>query len=403
MNSATLSFVPPLSSLNEVFHLLVLGGLVLSLLTVLANLACFDGLRESAPPGPDAAIVSILVPARNEARNIAACVGSLLAQDYPNCQLIVLDDCSDDDTARIVRELGLREDDPRRRLMHGTPLPDGWTGKGWACHQLAAQANGEFLFFTDADTHHAPGTVTAAVAYAQRTGADLLSAWPRLITATWGEKLIIPMILLLGMVLYPHWLVLWIARTGFDRHLPRRVRRTLGAANGQFLFFARAAYERIGGHTAVRDHLVEDVALGRAITAEGLRLRNCDALRFSTCRMYRSFGEVWEGFSKNMRPAFERSLPSFLLVGATQFCLFLLPCVLLFLPHAPRGIVALEVGLIFLIRLLLTIRFRTSWLSLFLHPIGHALALAIGLNSWRLSVRRGLTWKGRTYAHRPSA
>ena len=384
-----------------VLHLVILALLVLSLLGVLANLSCFDGLRP-APPPADAPLVSILVPARNEALNIEACVSSLLAQDYPRYQIIVLDDHSDDGTGEIVRALGLSRDSADRTLLSGEALPAGWGGKNWACHQLAREARGEFLFFTDADTIHAPGTVSAAVAYAREKRADLVSAWPRLLTVTLGEQLIIPMILLLGMVCYPHWLVLWLQEhPRLAARLPARLRRTLGAANGQFLFFTRTAYDRIGGHEALRGHLVEDVALGRAIAArmsEGLRLFNCESLRFTTCRMYRSLGEVWEGFTKNMRPAFESNLPAFLVLGTVQFACFLWPFAAIFLsPPFLRPLVLTEIALIYTIRLVLTVRFQTSWLGCLLHPIGHALALAIGLNSWRRSAGAGVRWKGRTY------
>ena len=389
-------------SLTLLYHTIVLAILLWSLAMVVANLTCFDGLTAAQPFGPDAPMVSILVPARNEALNIAACAGSLLAQDYPNFELIVLDDHSEDATGEILRGLGVSESGERARMLRGEALPAGWTGKGWACHQLSQAACGEFLFFADADTTHAPGTVAAAVAYTQRTQAGLVSAWPRLLTVTWGEKLIIPMIVLIGMILYPHWLVLILQkRPEWAAMMPANYRRMLGAANGQFMFFTRACYDTIGGHAALRNHVVEDVALGRAVASrmhEGLRLRNCESLGFSTVRMYRSVGEVWEGFTKNLRAAFEESLAGFLFIGATQFCCFLLPCVLLLLPVSGKPFIAAEVALIYLIRTLLTARFRTSWLSCVLHPIGHALALAIGLNSWRRSAGSGVTWKGRTYA-----
>ncbi len=383
------------------FHVVVIAILVWSLAMVLANLSCFDGLREAEPFGPDAPLVSILVPARNEALNIAACAGSLLAQDYPNTELLVLDDHSDDATSDILRGLGVSESGERARCIRGEALPPGWCGKNWACDQLARAARGKFLFFTDADTAHAPGTVSAAVAYAERTRAGLVSAWPRLLTVTWGEKLIIPMIVLLGMILYPHWLVLILQRRpAWAARLPTRYRRMFGAANGQFMFFTRECYDTIGGHAALRDHVVEDVALGRAVAArmhEGMRLRNCESLQFSTVRMYRSVGEVWEGFTKNLRAAFEESLASFLMIGATQLCCFLLPFVLLMLPVPGKRFIVAEVALVYLIRIILTARFRTSWLGCALHPIGHALALAIGVNSWRRSAGGGVTWKGRNY------
>ena len=391
-----------MSALVFVYHLLVLAMLVWSLGMVLANLSCFDSLRAAEPFGPDAPMVSILVPARNEALNIAACAGSLLAQDYPNCELLVLDDHSEDATAEIARGLGVSESGGRARLIRGEALPPGWCGKNWACHQLAQAARGEFLFFTDADTAHAPGTVSAALAYARKHRADLVSAWPRLVTLTWSEKLIIPMIVLLGMTLYPHWLVLLLQRwPRLAAPVPMRFRRLLGAANGQFMFFTRAAYARIGGHAAVRDHVVEDVALGRAVTArigEGMRLRNCDSQAFSTVRMYRSLAEVWEGFTKNLRAAFEGSLAGFLAIGAAQLCCFLLPFAALLLPVPGKRFIVADVALIYAIRAILTARFKTSWLGCALHPIGHALALAIGLNSWWRSARGGVVWKGRRYA-----
>jgi len=385
-------------------HLLILGLLGLALCAVLANLSCFHGLRE-APVPEDVPLVSILVPARNEARNIEACVASLLAQDYPRCQIVVLDDGSDDGTGELVRALGLSEESGSRTLLHGQALPAGWVGKNWACHQLSQRARGEYFFFTDADTVHAPGTVRAAVACAREQRADLLSAWPRLLTGTLGEQLVVPMILVLGMVLYPHWLVLWLqAHPDRAARLPARWLRMLGAANGQCLFFTRAAYERLGGHWARRDHLVEDVAFGRAVAermGEGMRLWNCEALSFSTVRMYRSLGETWEGFTKNIWPAFEGRHGGFLLVGVWQAAVFLYPFLALCGPAAWRPYALAEVGLIYAIRLLLTVRFRTSWRGALLHPLGHALALAIGLNSWRRSAGDGVLWKGRRY--RPGA
>jgi chlorobactene glucosyltransferase len=186
------------------------------------------------------------------------------------------------------------------------------------------------------------------------------------------------------------------------RLVPRNLLRLCGAANGQSIFFRRVAYDRIGGHSGVRDHLVEDVALGRAVAAEigdGMRLYNCTALNFTSCRMYRAFWEVWEGFTKNIRAAFEGSLAGFLFIATVQICCFLLPCLMLPFAGAYRSALAEEVALIYLIRLIITVRFRTSWVSLIFHPFGHAIAMAIGLNSWRKMNAGGVTWKGRKYQH----
>jgi chlorobactene glucosyltransferase len=386
--------------LMTLYHFIVVVLLMLMLANVLANLAVFDGLRQVAPPS-EGPVVSVLVPARNEERNIEECIRSLLLQDYPSYELIVLDDHSSDRTAEIADRLIGQVRNPRvtARLLRGQALPEGWTGKNWACHQLAEAASGDFLWFTDADTIHAPGTVSAAVDYACRHNAGLVSAWPKQITETLGEKLVVPVIILIGIAFCPLWLQRLIQYRGESAD-PRLLRR-IGAANGQFMFFTRACYDAIGGHASVRDHVVEDVALGREVSArvgEGWRLFNCDALRFSTVRMYRSFGETWEGFTKNIRAVFEDQGIMFWVFGLAEWALMFAPFI--FLATAPAAIwhiVAVQVALIFAIRFLVAARFRSSWLSAALHPIGILLMMLIGLNSWRKSVTTGVTWKGRVY------
>jgi chlorobactene glucosyltransferase len=378
------------------FHACILFALLIALASVLVNCAHLRRLSASEPP-VDAPLISVLVPARNEARCIERCVRSLLAQDWPELEVIVLDDCSEDGTGEILRLI----DDARLRVIAGAELPTGWVGKNWACHQLAQAARGEWLVFADADTEHGPGMVSAAFAHAQKTGADLLSAWPRLVTVSLGEKLVVPVIPFVGMILYPHALVTWLQRhPQTAARIPRRILRHLGAANGQFLLFRRESYERIGGHAAQRDHLVEDVGFGRAIAArmgEGMRFVNCDAGCLSTCRMYHSLAETWAGFTKNARAVFENNGLAFAAMGAVQFTLFLLPFIAILLPGSPRGLVLAEIGVIYATRFILAARMRTSWLGALLHPIGILLVLAIGMNSGLRSSTSGVQWKGRRY------
>ena len=353
--------------------------------------------------------VSVLVPARNEESRIGDCLASLAAQQPPVREIILLDDRSTDRTAEIARELGFREESGSRlRLVRGEELPEGWVGKNWACHQLSRAASPQSgnLLFTDADTAHSSGCMRAALDHARSTRADLLSLWPDQITGTWSEKLIIPLGYLLFMGFHPFPMLTWLQAK------PERVKRwgisgrrlsMMGAANGQFLLFRREAYSALGGHEALKDHLVEDIAFGRRVaarTGEGMRLVNADGINLLRCRMYTDFAGVWEGFSKNLRPVFEESHLSFLLFGVLVWGLFLLPFGLLLpLPLSPSSECAwVAVGLIMLLRLILTIRFRTAWLGLIAHPFGVLLALLIGLNSWRLCLRRGIVWKGRVYS-----
>lgn len=398
--------------LSLFYHVPVFASLGLVFAQTLANLRHFPAPPPAGPEdfvGGDVPLVSVLVPARDEAHRIAPCVGSLLAQDYPNVELLVLDDHSADNTATVVLGLGLTEDGgswPRRQLLRGEPLPPGWTGKAWACAQLARAARGEWLLFTDADTVHAPGALAAMLAHARRTRADLLSAWPRQVVGTWSERLVIPLVYVLVLGFLPLWALAWFQRRPqLAAKAPPDTLRRLGAANGQFLLFRRATYERLGGHAAMRSHLVEDVALARLVadrTSQGWRVINCDGLPWVRCRMYRAFPELWEGFTKNLRAAFEDQAAAFWMSGLFQFAVFVLPFVFA-LTGVGGPLAWVEVGLVYLIRGVLTWRFRTGWGSWLAHPLGHGLSLVIALNSWRRSVGGGVSWKGRVYQVDPAA
>jgi chlorobactene glucosyltransferase len=394
---------PPMQASMVLLHVLILGVLCASLLGLGVNLLFFRSLAP-ATAATAATVnvahgrVSILVPARNEERAIGDCVSSLLAQDYPDFELLLLDDGSTDRTAAIVAEL--MGGSAGHRLLSGAPLPEGWTGKNWACHQLSQAAAGEWLLFTDADTIHSPAALSAAVSMATQARADLFSAWPRLVTVTLGEKMVIPVLHVIALAWFPIALLQFLqTRPRLAARLPRRVLRAWGGANGQFVLFRREAYERIGGHSAIRYHIVEDVALGREVASripEGMRLLNCDGSGLVDCRMYHTLREVCDGFTKNARAAFEGNLATWYVVGALQFTGFFLPFVLLFFPSQFR-LAAIEVGLIYLIRVILVLRMRTSWLGCILHPVGQFLAMAIAIRSWISTAGAGVQWKGRTY------
>jgi len=401
----------------HLLHQLFLWGVLLPLLTLcclhcLINMRLLRRLKPTILSSEGLQDVSVLVPARNEERRIWGCLSTLIAQEPPVREIILLDDRSTDGTVAIARELGFREEPGSRfRIIHGQELPDEWVGKNWACHQLslAASLASTHLLFTDADTIHGPACIRSALAYAVSNRADLLSLWPDQITGTWSEKLVIPLGYLLFMAFHPFPLLrlLQAQPARAERWgLTRPQLAALGAANGQFLLFKRASYETLGGHEALKDHLVEDIAFGRRVasrTGEGMRLVNADGSDLLWCRMYSGFAELWEGFSKNLRPVFEESHIGFVLFGIVVFGLFLLPFLLLAMDKAALPAVVLSVILIMQMRLNLTLRFRTSWLGFFFHPIAVILALLIALNSWRLCQGAGVSWKGRNYSGKTRA
>lgn len=389
------------------YHLAVTAFLLIVTVNIVVNWRLFVAPAPLLPKAGivDYPLISVLVPARNEAARISACLESLIRQDYPNYEVIVLDDHSEDETARIISGLGFQSDAVSRwRLVSGAPLPSGWTGKAWACQQLATVALGDYLLFTDADTVHEPQALGAFVAHAQRTDAGLLSAWPHQVTRTWAECAVIPLVYVLLLGALPHGILVYLQnRPDKARRGRRSWLRSLGAANGQFMLFRRDVYGLIGGHAAVRDHLVEDVLLGRLVaerTGEGIKLVNCDGSRLVHCRMYESFGDLWEGFTKNLRPAFSGSALSFWLFGFFQAAGLSFPFILACVPWLSGRwwwLPVLQVLWLYAIRAALTTRFRTSWWGALMHPVGHMLSLVIGLNSWRLSSRQGVVWKGRVY------
>jgi hypothetical protein len=223
-----------------------------------------------------------------------------------------------------------------------------------------------------------------------------------MITGTLGEKLIIPIIIVVGFAMCPHWLAMLLQRwPGIARRLPREVLRAVGGANGQFMFFSRKGYAQINGHVGVKNAVVEDVALGRAVAEQignGLRLFNCESLRFSTVRMYRSFGETWSGFTKNLRAIFEDREVAFWLFLLAMWGCFIVPCFRwAWASETLRPYALAELGLVVFVRLAVTMRFRLTWLGALLHPFGVGLVIVCALQSWRMSHSGRVEWKGRTY------
>ncbi len=339
---------------------------------------------DGAEQGSGGAVaVSVIVPARNEEPCLGRCLESLVAQPGMAFEMLVVDDGSADRTRAIAESF------TQVQVLDAGPLPQGWTGKNHAVWQGAQHARGKWLLFTDADTVHQPGSLAAAVAEAEQHGAALLSYSPRQEVAGFWERALMPVIFAELAATYP----------------PSQVcnpQSPVAAANGQYLMISREAYEAIGGHRAVASSLLEDVAIARLVkeSGRGLRFRyGGDAVR---TRMYRSVGQMWEGWTKNLALLFEdpvrlaalRSLDFLLIVGGAAVALGAFAS-----GREMAAGVALLVALAAWGAFLLRIRrahFGTAEnaLAIFGLPL---FALLLLRSHRHHGVRRSVEWKGRAY------
>lgn len=331
--------------------------------------------------------ISVLIPARNEEANLPACLDSVLAQGAIVAEVLVCDDHSTDGTARVIAAVTAR--DGRVRCVSARPLEAGWTGKNFACWQLAGAARGERLLFLDADARLMPGAIAALDAEMTRRRLDFLSCWPGLEMVTFWERLLMPMLNYVVFSIYPAPLSLFFSYP------------SLALAHGACLFFDRRSYFDLGGHSAVRDQIFEDTRLAQRWREEGRAGLCLDGQRTVRVRMYEDLAGIWQGFLKNFYPAFQRE-SSFWAFIVYHFVFMLLPFLLLILVAEPR--LWLAAGGIVLVRLMLAWRFGHPPWSAFGHPLAQAMFLALGLTSWwRCRTGRGVSWKGREYHSRSSS
>jgi chlorobactene glucosyltransferase len=326
-------------------------------------------------------LVSVLIPARDEEHNISTCLQSLLEQDYAPLEIRILDDESKDNTASIVRKF--EEENTHIHLHSGISLPQGWTGKNWACHQLSKQAKGDIYIFTDADNRFEPQAISRTVAWMQHYQLGMFSVFPQQITVSFFEKLIIPVI---DLLLYSS-LVLWLTyRSRFS---------SLAAANGQWIAFQCKIYHDLDGHQAVQQQIVEDVELSRLAKRKGIKILTGAGTGIVYGHMYHSTREVWEGFSKNLFGLVSNKSIPFFLILISLFMIYILPYFLAFNPDflVPS---AIAISLNVVLRLVLAVRFRHPvLLSTIFHPISMIITILIGLNSFRKVKWGKIHWKGR--------
>ncbi len=332
--------------------------------------------------------ISVLIPARNEEHAIVAAVESVLASEGVDLEVIVLDDSSTDQTAARVRRIADR--DPRVRLETAPALPAGWNGKQHACYVLSSLAQNDVLCFLDADVRLAPRALAAMSSFLIQSHTELVSGFPRQLTETPLEWLLLPLIhfILLGF--------LPIAR------LRRSTAPSLAAGCGQFFLLRRAAYKRSGTHAAIRATMHDGILLPRLFRQHGFRTDLADLTGLAECRMYRNAGEVWQGLAKNATeglaaPARIVPFTLFLLLGQV------LPALIFAAGLATHNRKAAWLALLALAasllpRLLGILRFRQRLSGALLHPVGMLVLLAL---QWYALGRKLLgyrtSWKQRAY------
>ncbi len=372
------------------YHIIIIVCLAILTLNLILNLRSLkipDNKSKIPNPAPR---VSILIPARNEEENIRHCVESLRKQDYPDYEILVLDDNSIDGTSQIVSEIARNDD--RVKLLNGEKLPPGWAGKSHACYQLAQNATGSWLLFTDADTEHKPNMIRSVMALALEYKPSLLSGFPRQITDDVSQKITVPVFYFIIMSWLPMW---WLHRSNKPKP---------SMANGQFLLFPKDEYWKIGGHQAVKSRILEDVVIGAEVYKKGGRVLAVDLSPVVSCHMYRSIPAMWHGFAKSIY-AFTSPLFLILILGLLAYALFLGPFYSLFsqlickpAPVSWWYLIILEIALIIFMRLLVYSHFKESIYAVIFHPVGFCFFLfnAIYVFSRRL-IGIGISWKQRLY------
>jgi chlorobactene glucosyltransferase len=346
--------------------------------------------------------VSIIVPARNEERNIRRCVTSLLEQDYDNYEVIVVDDGSTDGTAGILDDIThTHPRGDRLWVLRLRELPEGWAGKPHALHAGVQEAHGDWLLFTDADTWHAPGALSFSVNKAMQEGIDLLSLGTEQELPGFWNKVMMPMAYMGISMQYP-------ARLVNDPLSP------VALANGQYMLLRGAVYDIVGGYARpdLRNTLIDDRDLARVVKENGFRLLLIDGRELVHVYMYSGLGETWRGWRKNAYLGSRGGLAFVLLqligLPVVSIVPFLLPFIgwLRGRSRRTRGVSSgelnaaamLELGPLVAYRLWVNKELRVPWYYAFTHPLAGALFEGIlAQSTWRVLTHQGVNWRGRQY------
>lgn len=355
----------------------LLGWVLIPILVLITaiNLFTVRLIKEGSWKAIDAS-VALLIPMRNEADNVEGLLDSLLKQEgISHLSIDILDDNSTDETAS---KLALNIDE-RMRVFPGGELPKGWLGKNYACHQLAAQSTADFLVFIDADVRLNRSAIAASISEMQRLNLDYLSPYPRQIAMTWLERLVQPLLQWSWFVSVP---------LRFAERFPRA---SFAVANGQFFIVRRSAYEKCGGHSAVRSEVLDDLELARALIRSGARGTVADGSAIAECRMYQSARELIAGYSKSQWRAFGS------IAGATFMAIVLIATSITPLIAGILGSPWGWIGFFAIVatRLAVAARTRSVISTAWLHPLSAIAWIFLIKYSWLNKWRGTLVWKER--------
>ena len=310
--------------------------------------------------------IDVLIPMRDEEENVEACLKSVLNSELLEASNVyVLDDGSSDSTGQLISEFKVNK-------LTGTPLPSGWLGKVWACHNLAQNGSGKYLVFMDADVRLHPYAIASSITRMNKFGWDFISPYPRQIAGSFLEKLIQPLL---------QWS--WLASVPL-RLAEKFPNRSMTIANGQFFIVKRSAYEKSGGHAKISGEVLDDLELARLLVSHGFKGGVADGSAVASCRMYKSNAQLIDGYTKSLWKAFGGQLGTVVAI-----------LLLFFTGISPYLGIGAPASFIFLSRVLAAIKTRSNPAYAFLHPISIVLLLyLITLSSIRKS-RGTLTWRGR--------
>jgi chlorobactene glucosyltransferase len=339
--------------------------------------------------------VSVILPARNEGRYIARCLDSLLGQDYPNFEIIAINDSSTDGTGEIMKAYAAND----LRVMHidASPKPEGWTGKNWACYQGYLRARGELLMFTDADSKHLPSTMSFAVGHLMSENLEALTAVPRLICNDFWTKMTLPV----------------LATFLHTRFSPIRVNdpnTKTGYFFGSFFIITRITYETIGTHKGVKEELVEDGALGGKVKASKFRMKMVRGEPHIDAVWARDLPTLWQGLRRFMIPVYyQDKVDAYMMAMAVFFILFAPFASMPYLPVASFAgntsfqiLFGLQISAIALIIITTAVQCRLaifeSPVYAFAAPLGGALISLSFISAIADAKKKGaVSWRDRKY------